>query len=130
MLPMANSNDQLGTGNISTGNNSTLATLIEPVDSIVKHFVGGAMSLGSLSPEAHETIALALNGLGTMSNSGEGGENPERFGTDRNSAIKQVASGRFGVTIEYLSSAKDLMVRRGMRMTRAKIIIVKYVDAL
>ena len=84
---------------------------VEPVDSIVKHFVGGAMSLGSLSPEAHETIALALNGLGTMSNSGEGGENPERFGTDKNSAIKQVASGRFGVTIEYLRSAKDLQIK-------------------
>ena len=111
MLPKANSNDQLGTGNIGTGNNSTLATLIEPVDSIVKHFVGGAMSLGSLSPEAHETIALALNGLGTMSNSGEGGENPERFGTEKNSAIKQVASGRFGVTIEYLRSAKDLQIK-------------------
>ena len=84
---------------------------IESVDSIIRHFVGGAMSLGSLSPEAHETIALALNGLGTMSNSGEGGENPERFGTDRNSAIKQVASGRFGVTIEYLRSAKDLQIK-------------------
>ena len=69
------------------------------------------MSLGSLSPEAHETIALALNGLGTMSNSGEGGENPERFGTEKNSAIKQVASGRFGVTIEYLRSAKDLQIK-------------------
>ena len=111
MLPMANSNDQLETGNIGTGNNSTLATLIEPVDSIVKHFVGGAMSLGSLSPEAHETIALALNGLGTMSNSGEGGEDPERFGTARNSAIKQIASGRFGVTIEYIRSAKDLQIK-------------------
>ena len=84
---------------------------IESVDSIVRHFVGGAMSLGSLSPEAHETIALALNGLGTMSNSGEGGENPERFGTDRNSAIKQIASGRFGVTIEYIRSAKDLQIK-------------------
>ena len=84
---------------------------VESVDSIVKHFVGGAMSLGSLSPEAHETIALALNGLGTMSNSGEGGENPERFGTDKNSAIKQVASGRFGVTIEYLRAAKDLQIK-------------------
>ena len=84
---------------------------IEPVDAIVKRFVGGAMSLGSLSPEAHETIALALNGLGTMSNSGEGGENPERFGTEKNSAIKQVASGRFGVTIEYLRSAKDLQIK-------------------
>ena len=111
MLPTANSNGQLGNGNIGTGHNSTMATLVEPVDAIVKHFVGGAMSLGSLSPEAHETIALALNGLGTMSNSGEGGENPERFGTDRNSAIKQVASGRFGVTIEYLSSAKDLQIK-------------------
>ena len=84
---------------------------VEPVDSIVRRFVGGAMSLGSLSPEAHETIALALNGLGTMSNSGEGGENPERFGTEKNSAIKQVASGRFGVTIEYLRSAKDLQIK-------------------
>ena len=90
---------------------ATENTALEAVDSIVKHFVGGAMSLGSLSPEAHETIALALNGLGTMSNSGEGGENPERFGTDRNSAIKQVASGRFGVTIEYLSSAKDIQIK-------------------
>jgi glutamate synthase (NADPH/NADH) large chain len=84
---------------------------LESVDSIVKHFVGGAMSLGSLSPEAHETIALALNGLGTMSNSGEGGENPERFGTEKNSAIKQIASGRFGVTIEYIRSAKDLQIK-------------------
>ena len=84
---------------------------VEPVDSIVRRFVGGAMSLGSLSPEAHETIALALNGLGTMSNCGEGGEDPVRFGTDKNSAIKQVASGRFGVTIEYLRSAKDLQIK-------------------
>ena len=84
---------------------------VEPIESIVKHFVGGAMSLGSLSPEAHETIALALNGLGTMSNCGEGGENPERFGTDRNCGIKQVASGRFGVTIGYLRAAKDLQIK-------------------
>ena len=95
-----------GTGNRERGTGE-----VESVDSIIRHFVGGAMSLGSLSPEAHETIALALNGLGTMSNSGEGGEDPERFGTDRNSAIKQVASGRFGVTIEYLASAKDLQIK-------------------
>ena len=106
MSPTSNPNGQL-----ETGNNSATATFVESVDSIVRHFVGGAMSLGSLSPEAHETIALALNGLGTMSNSGEGGENPERYGTDRNSAIKQVASGRFGVTIEYLRSAKDLQIK-------------------
>ncbi len=93
--------------------NRTQGTIdgVESIDSIVKRFVGGAMSLGSLSPEAHETIALALNGLGTMSNSGEGGENPERFGTDKNSAIKQIASGRFGVTIEYIRSAKDLQIK-------------------
>ena len=84
---------------------------VEPVEAILARFVGGAMSLGSLSPEAHETIALALNGLGLMSNSGEGGEDPARFGTDRNSAIKQVASGRFGVTVEYLRSAKDLQIK-------------------
>ena len=84
---------------------------VESVDSIVKRFLGGAMSLGSLSPEAHETIAVALNGLGTMSNCGEGGEDPERFGTNRNSAVKQVASGRFGVTVEYLRSAKDLQIK-------------------
>ena len=84
---------------------------VESVESIVKHFVGGAMSLGSLSPEAHETIALALNGLGTMSNCGEGGENVERFGTDKNCGIKQVASGRFGVTINYLRNAKDLQIK-------------------
>ncbi len=84
---------------------------VESIDSIVHRFVGGAMSMGSLSPEAHETIALALNGLGTMSNSGEGGEDPARFGTDKNSAIKQVASARFGVTIEYLRSAKDLQIK-------------------
>ena len=131
VLPMANTNvqstyakastyanatvdetaDKLETGNIGTGNNSTMETPVESVDSIVRHFVGGAMSLGSLSPEAHETIALALNGLGTMSNSGEGGENPERFGTEKNSAIKQIASGRFGVTIEYVRSAKDLQIK-------------------
>lgn len=84
---------------------------VESVDSIVRHFVGGAMSLGSLSPEAHETIALAMNRLGTMSNSGEGGENSERFGTEKNCGIKQVASGRFGVTIEYLRAAKDLQIK-------------------
>ena len=84
---------------------------VEPAESVMSRFVGGAMSLGSLSPEAHETIALALNGLGLMSNSGEGGESPERFGTVKNSAIKQIASGRFGVTIEYIRSAKDLQIK-------------------
>ena len=84
---------------------------VEPVEEIMKHFVGGAMSLGSLSPEAHETIAEAFNSIGSMSNCGEGGENVERFGTDKNCGIKQVASGRFGVTINYLRNAKDLQIK-------------------
>ena len=100
-----------GASNAMAASQEIVSYNIESVDSIIKRFVGGAMSLGSLSPEAHETIALALNSLGTMSNSGEGGEAPERYGTERNSAIKQIASGRFGVTIEYIRSAKDLQIK-------------------
>ena len=84
---------------------------VEPAESIMKRFVGGAMSLGSLSPEAHEAIALAFNSIGSMSNSGEGGLNCERFGTDADCGIKQVASGRFGVTLDYLRSARDLQIK-------------------
>lgn len=84
---------------------------VEPAEAIMKHFVGGAMSLGSLSPEAHEAIARAFNSIGSMSNSGEGGLNAERFGTDADCGIKQVASGRFGVTLDYLRSAKDIQIK-------------------
>lgn len=84
---------------------------VEPVDSIVKRFKTGAMSYGSISQEAHECMAKAMNLLGGKSNSGEGGEMRERLGTDRNSAIKQVASGRFGVTSEYLISAKEIQIK-------------------
>ena len=84
---------------------------VESEESIIKHFVSGAMSLGSLSPEAHNVIAQAMNRCGAMSNCGEGGENEERFGTEFNSAIKQVASGRFGVTISYLRNAKDIQIK-------------------
>ena len=84
---------------------------VEPVESILRHFVGGAMSLGSLSPEAHETIARAFNSVGSMSNGGEGGVNAERYGTDADCGIKQVASGRFGVTVAYLRSAKDIQIK-------------------
>ena len=84
---------------------------VEPVESILRHFVGGAMSLGSLSPEAHEAIARAFNSIGSMSNSGEGGLNAERFDTDADCGIKQVASGRFGVTLDYLRHAKDLQIK-------------------
>ncbi len=84
---------------------------VEPAAVILRRFSTAAMSLGSLSPEAHETLAIALNRVGGRSNSGEGGEDPARFGTERSSAIKQVASGRFGVTPEYLANAAELQIK-------------------
>ncbi len=89
---------------------------VEPASEIVKRFVTGAMSFGSISREAHETLAIAMNRLGGMSNSGEGGEDPARYqplpnGDSRSSAIKQVASGRFGVTIEYLVNCRELQIK-------------------
>ncbi|MFG1695639.1 glutamate synthase large subunit [Nonomuraea sp. NPDC049309] len=85
---------------------------VEPVESIVKRFSTGAMSYGSISREAHETLAIAMNRLGGKSNTGEGGEEPERlYDPARRSAIKQVASGRFGVTSEYLVNADDLQIK-------------------
>ena len=89
---------------------------VEPVESIVKRFATGAMSFGALSQEAHETLAIAMNRIGGKSNSGEGGENPARYildanGDSRRSAVKQVASGRFGVTSEYLVNADELQIK-------------------
>ena len=84
---------------------------VEPASEIVKRFKTGAMSFGSLSKEAHETIAIAMNTIGGKSNTGEGGEDPARYGTIKNSAIKQVASGRFGVTSAYLNSAKEIQIK-------------------
>ena len=84
---------------------------VESVDSIVRRFKTGAMSYGSISKEAHECMAQAMNLLGGKSNSGEGGEESDRLGTDRCSAIKQVASGRFGVTSEYLVSAQEIQIK-------------------
>ncbi|HYT27363.1 MAG TPA: glutamate synthase-related protein, partial [Actinomycetota bacterium] len=84
---------------------------VEPAGAILRRFSTAAMSLGSLSPEAHQTLAIALNRVGGRSNSGEGGEDPARFGTQRSSAIKQVASGRFGVTPEYLANAAELQIK-------------------
>ena len=84
---------------------------VEPVEQIVRRFKTGAMSYGSISREAHECMAIAMNRLGGRSNSGEGGEWPERFGTELNSAVKQVASARFGVTREYLQSAKEIQIK-------------------
>jgi glutamate synthase (NADPH/NADH) large chain len=85
---------------------------VEPVSEIVTRFNTGAMSLGSISPEAHATLAVAMNRLGGRSNTGEGGEDPERlYDPERRSAIKQVASGRFGVTSEYLVNADDIQIK-------------------
>lgn len=84
---------------------------VEPVEDILKRFDSAAMSLGALSPEAHEALAMAMNRLGGRSNSGEGGEDPLRFGTDKTSKIKQIASGRFGVTPHYLVNAEVLQIK-------------------
>ena len=89
---------------------------VEAVESIVRRFATGAMSYGSISAEAHETLAIAMNRIGGRSNTGEGGEDPERFSPDpngdlRRSAVKQVASGRFGVTSEYLVNADDIQIK-------------------
>ena len=84
---------------------------VEPASEIVKHFATGAMSFGSISKEAHETLAVAMNTIGGRSNTGEGGEDEERFKDSRRSSIKQVASGRFGVTTHYLVNADDLQIK-------------------
>jgi glutamate synthase domain-containing protein 2/glutamate synthase domain-containing protein 1/glutamate synthase domain-containing protein 3 len=84
---------------------------VEPAAEIVKRFSTGAMSLGSISREAHETLAVAMNRIGGRSNTGEGGEDPVRFGDERRSKIKQVASGRFGVNATYLANADELQIK-------------------
>jgi glutamate synthase (ferredoxin) len=102
--------------NIVTADKPLPIESVEPETSIVKRFKTGAMSYGSISGEAHECMAIAMNRLGAKSNTGEGGEMPERFkvgenGENRCSAIKQVASGRFGVTIEYLNNAREIQIK-------------------
>ena len=84
---------------------------VESIEAIIARFDTAGMSLGALSPEAHEALAIAMNRLGARSNSGEGGEDPIRYGTEKNSKIKQVASGRFGVTPEYLVNAEVLQIK-------------------
>jgi len=84
---------------------------VEPVNEIFKRFSTAAMSMGSISQEAHEVLAEAMNTIGAKSNSGEGGEDPARYGTIKNSKIKQIASGRFGVTPEYLRSAEEIQIK-------------------
>ncbi len=84
---------------------------VEPISDIVERFETAAMSLGSLSPEMHENNAIAMNRLGANANTGEGGEPPERFGTEKECTTKQVASGRFGVTSDYLSAAEEIQIK-------------------
>lgn len=93
------------------GKNPIDLSEVEPASEITKRFVTGAMSFGSISREAHEAMAVAMNAIGGKSNTGEGGELPERFSTPARSAIKQVASGRFGVTTEYLVNADELQIK-------------------
>ncbi len=115
-------NDELGTGNLrgllefNYPKKGISIDEVESVDSIVKRFKTGAMSYGSISKEAHETLAIAMNTIGGKSNSGEGGEDLDRLsigkdGLNKCSAIKQVASGRFGVTSKYLTSAKEIQIK-------------------
>lgn len=84
---------------------------VEPAEAILPRFDSAGMSLGALSPEAHEALAIAMNRLGARSNSGEGGEDPARYGSERRSKIKQIASGRFGVTAEYLVNAEVIQIK-------------------
>ncbi|MEE2629099.1 MAG: glutamate synthase-related protein, partial [Candidatus Latescibacterota bacterium] len=89
---------------------------VEPIEAITRRFKSGAMSYGSISQEAHETLAIAMNRIGGRSNTGEGGEDPARYkpepnGDSKNSAIKQIASGRFGVTNHYLTQGEELQIK-------------------
>ena len=84
---------------------------VEPVSEVMRRFATGAMSLGSISRETHETLAEAMNEIQGRSNTGEGGEDPVRFGNNKRSAIKQIASGRFGVTINYLTNADQIQIK-------------------
>ena len=96
---------------LKPGARSIPVSEVEPLAAVLSRFDSAGMSLGALSPEAHEALAIAMNRLGARSNSGEGGEDPARYRTEKNSKIKQVASGRFGVTPEYLINAEVLQIK-------------------
>ncbi|MBB1269818.1 glutamate synthase large subunit [Shewanella sp. SR44-3] len=106
--PVATLRDLIG---ITTQQNAIDINKVEAADKLYSRFDSAAMSIGALSPEAHEALAVAMNRLGGRSNSGEGGEDAKRFNSERNSAIKQVASGRFGVTANYLVNAEVLQIK-------------------
>lgn len=98
-------------GFLKTKKNPISIDEVEPIENIMRRFVTGAMSYGSISKEAHEALAVAMNAVGGRSNTGEGGEDPQRFLDNRRSSIKQIASGRFGVTNNYLTNADELQIK-------------------
>ncbi|SUH34684.1 glutamate synthase subunit alpha [Salmonella enterica subsp. enterica] len=103
---------------------------VEPASELFKRFDTAAMSIGALSPEAHEALAEAMNSLGGNSNSGEGGEDPARYGTNKVSRIKQVASGRFGVTPAYLVNADVIQIKVAQARNRAKAVSCRGIKSL
>ena len=115
-FPAGEAGDPARPAGVAAGLRSRAPEEVEPATAIVKRFKTGAMSYGSISKEAHETLAIAMNRIGGKSNTGEGGEDPARYvpdanGDSRNSAIKQVASARFGVTSQYLVNAQELQIK-------------------
>ncbi len=96
---------------VAPGGKAIALDAVEPAEALVRRFATGAMSFGSISKEAHETLGVAMNRLGGRSNTGEGGEDPARFADERRSAVKQIASGRFGVTAEYLMNAEEIQIK-------------------
>lgn len=108
---------------ITPGENAVNIADVEPASELFKRFDTAAMSIGALSPEAHEALAEAMNSIGGNSNSGEGGEDPARYGTNKVSRIKQVASGRFGVTPAYLVNADVIQIKvaRGAKPRRRSV---------
>lgn len=107
---------------ITPGENAVNIADVEPASELFKRFDTAAMSIGALSPEAHEALAEAMNSIGGNSNSGEGGEDPARYGTNKVSRIKQVASGRFGVTPAYLVNADVIQIKVARARNRVKAV--------
>lgn len=115
---------------ITPGENAVNIADVEPASELFKRFDTAAMSIGALSPEAHEALAEAMNSIGGNSNSGEGGEDPARYGTNKVSRIKQVASGRFGVTPAYLVNADVIQIKVARARSRVKVVSYRVIKSL
>lgn len=114
---------------ITPGENAVNIADVEPASELFKRFDTAAMSIGALSPEAHEALAEAMNSIGGNSNSGEGGEDPARYGTNKVSRIKQVASGRFGVTPAYLVNADVIQIKVAQARSQAKAVSCRVIKS-